>query len=45
VRVNGRRAAARLDREHVIVPAKLLRRGKNRLTFSFESPIAASGSA
>jgi len=45
VRVNGRRAAAKLDREHVIVPAKLLRQGKNRLTFSFESPIAASGSA
>jgi aminopeptidase N len=45
LRVNGRRARIRLDREHLIVPAKQLRTGKNRLTFSFESPIAASGSA
>jgi aminopeptidase N len=45
VRVNGRPARAKLDREHLIVPAKALRPGKNRLTFSFESPIAASGSA
>ena len=45
LRVNGRPARARLDREHLIVPAKLLRPGKNRLTLSFESPIATSGSA
>jgi aminopeptidase N len=45
VRVNGKPARTRLDREHLIVPSKLLRPGKNRLTFSFESPIAASGSA
>jgi len=45
VRINGKPARAKLDREHLIVPAKLLRAGKNRLTFSFESPIAASGSA
>jgi len=45
VRVNGKPARAKFDREHLIVPAKLLRPGKNRLTFSFESPIAASGSA
>jgi aminopeptidase N len=45
VRVNGKPARARLDREHLIVPAKLLRRGKNRLSFAFESPIAPSGSA
>ena len=44
-RVNGKVAAARLDREHLIVPAKLLKAGKNSLTFSFESPIAPSGSA
>jgi aminopeptidase N len=45
VRVNGKAAQARLDSEHLIIPAKLLRTGKNRLTFSFESPIATSGSA
>jgi len=45
VRVNGKPAKARLDREHLIVPAKLLRRGRNRLSFAFESPIAPSGSA
>ena len=45
VRVNGKPARVRLDREHLIVPAKLLRRGKNRLSFAFESPIAPSGSA
>ena len=45
VRVNGKPASVRLDREHLIVPAKLLRRGKNRLSFAFESPIAPSGSA
>jgi aminopeptidase N len=45
VRVNGKPARAKLDREHLIIPAKLLRPGKNRLTLSFESPIATSGSA
>ncbi len=45
LRVNGKPARAKPDREHLIIPAKLLRAGKNRLTFSFESPIAASGSA
>src|SRR6266446_3048309 len=45
LRVNGRTAAAKLEREHLIVPARLLRAGKNRVSFSFESPIAPSGSA
>jgi aminopeptidase N len=45
LRVNGKRAAAKIDREHIVIPAKLLRPGKNRLTFAFESPIAPSGSA
>jgi len=45
LRVNGKPARARFDREHLLVPAKLLRPGKNRLSFAFESPIAASGSA
>ena len=45
LRVNGKPARAKPDREHLIIPAKLLRSGKNRLTFSFESPIAPSGSA
>ena len=45
LRVNGKRAVARVEREHLVVPRKLLRRGKNRLSLSFESPIAPSGSA
>ncbi|HXZ54854.1 MAG TPA: M1 family aminopeptidase [Burkholderiales bacterium] len=45
LRVNGKPARARFEREHLIVPAKALRPGKNRLSFAFESPIAASGSA
>ncbi|HKW37415.1 MAG TPA: M1 family aminopeptidase [Burkholderiales bacterium] len=45
LRINGKPARARLDREHLVVSAKRLRAGKNRLTFAFESPIAASGSA
>ena len=45
VRVNGKPAAAKVDREHLIVPARMLRPGKNALTLVFESPIASSGSA
>src|SRR5712664_2025738 len=45
LRVNGRTAAAKLEQEHLIVPARLLRAGRNRVSFSFESPIALSGSA
>ncbi|HYS76188.1 MAG TPA: M1 family aminopeptidase, partial [Burkholderiales bacterium] len=45
LRVNGKPAKAKLEREHLIVAARLLRAGRNRLTFSFESPIALSGSA
>jgi aminopeptidase N len=45
LRVNGKRATAKIDREHIVIAAKLLRPGKNRLTFAFESPIAPSGSA
>jgi aminopeptidase N len=45
LRINGKPARAKTDREHLIVPAKQLRAGKNRLTLSFESPIATSGSA
>ena len=45
LRVNGKRAVARVEREHLVVPPKLLRPGKNRLSLSFESPIAPSGSA
>jgi aminopeptidase N len=43
--VNGKRAQARFEREHLIVPARLLRTGRNRLILRFESPITASGSA
>jgi aminopeptidase N len=43
--VNGKRAQAKLEREHLIVPARLLRAGRNRVILRFESPIAPSGSA
>src|SRR6266702_4680177 len=43
--VNGKRAQSRLEREHLIVPARLLSVGRNRVILRFESPIAASGSA
>src|SRR6266511_789585 len=43
--VNGKRAQSRLEREHLIVPARFLRMGRNRVILRFESPIAASGSA
>src|SRR5882757_4622786 len=45
LRVNGRTAAAKLAQEHLIVPARLLRAGRNRVSFSFESTVALSGSA
>ncbi len=45
LRVNGKPAKAKLEQEHLIVPARLLHAGRNRVTFSFESPIALSGSA
>src|SRR5256714_521515 len=45
LRVNGKPAKAKLEREHLIVPARLLRAGRNRIALSFESPIALSGSA
>jgi len=45
LRVNGKPAKAKLAQEHLIVPARLLHAGRNRVTFSFESPIALSGSA
>src|SRR5437879_3393781 len=45
LRVNGKPAKAKLEREHLVVPAWLLRAGRNRIALSFESPIALSGSA
>src|SRR5258706_222649 len=45
LRVNGKPARAKVEKEHLIVPARLLRAGRNRVSFSFESPIALSGSA
>ncbi len=44
LRVNGKPAKAKLEQEHLIVPARLLHAGRNRVTLSFESPIALSGS-
>jgi aminopeptidase N len=45
LRVNGKPARTRIGQEHLIVPARYLRPGKNRVTFAFESPMAASGGA
>ncbi|HEY6720260.1 MAG TPA: M1 family aminopeptidase [Burkholderiales bacterium] len=45
LRVNGKPARARVEQEHLIVPARFLRAGRNRVTLSFRSPIAVSGSA
>jgi aminopeptidase N len=45
LRVNGKRARIRIDSEHLVIPAKLLKPGKNRLSLAFESPIAPTGSA
>src|SRR2546427_7277888 len=45
LRVNGKPAKAKLEREHLIVPARLLRPGRNRISLSFESPIALASSA
>ena len=45
LRVNGKPARTRIEQEHLIVPGRFLRAGKNRVTFAFESPVAPSGSA
>jgi len=46
LRVNGAAAAdARLEREHLVVPARLLRAGRNTVRARIESPIAISGGA
>jgi aminopeptidase N len=45
IRVNGAPAMAKFEREHLIVPARQLRAGRNRVTLRFTSPIALSGSA
>ena len=45
LRVNGKPAKAKFEQEHLVVPARLLRAGRNRVTLAFESPIALSGSA
>lgn len=45
IRVNGAPAGARFEREHLVVPARQLRAGRNRVTLRFTSPIALSGSA
>ncbi|HEY6239560.1 MAG TPA: M1 family aminopeptidase [Burkholderiales bacterium] len=45
LRVNGKSVKAKFEQEHLIVPARFLRAGRNRVTLSFQSPIAVSGSA
>jgi aminopeptidase N len=46
LRVNGApAAAARVGREHIVVPARLLRAGRNIVRARIESPITISGGA
>jgi aminopeptidase N len=45
LRANGKPAKAKLEQEHLVVPRRLLRAGRNRIELRFESPIAVSGSA
>ena len=44
-RVNDRPSRARVQDEHLIVPAAELKIGGNRITLDFESPVALSGAA
>lgn len=43
VLVNGLPAAVRHRREHLVIPRRALRRGRNTLRLEFSSPIAAGG--
>jgi aminopeptidase N len=45
LKVNGIPVPARIENEHLIVPAKNLKPGSNRIALDFESPVAVSGSA
>ncbi len=45
IRVNGAPTGARFEREHLVVPARQLRAGRNRVTLRFTSPVVLSGSA
>ena len=45
VRVNGARIARMLDREHLVVPRRHVRAGRNRVELDFESPLAVAGTA
>lgn len=46
VRVNGKSAAGiRLEREHLVVPRRLLVHGENLVQLSFAAPISATGAA
>ena len=43
--VNGRATELQLVSEHLVVPARALRPGRNRITLAFEAPVQAAGSA
>ncbi len=43
--VNGRPLAAEIREEHLVVPARALKGGRNTLSLAFEAPLAVSGTA
>ncbi len=45
LRVNGKPARARQQRQHLVVPRAALQRGRNRIELAFSAPIAVAGSA
>jgi len=46
IRVNGKPASGiRLEREHVLIPRRLLVRGENAVQLAFAAPISATGAA
>jgi len=45
LRVNGKAARARQQKQHLVVPRAALRRGTNRIALEFAAPIAVSGRA
>jgi aminopeptidase N len=45
LRVNGKPARARQQKQHLVVPRAALKRGRNRVELTFSAPIAVAGSA
>ena len=42
VTVNGQPAEAALEHEHLVLPARFLKGGRNRIALAFEAPVAAA---